>query len=80
MLSFIGKIGLARIGHDWAFDITIDYLHKIDLVFVGPETQLVDGLVDILEDNEIKENEVRKRLDKLKKDLAEIEVDGETIH
>ena len=32
------------------------------------------------EDDEIKENEVRRRLDKLKKDLAKIEVDGETIH
>ena len=28
----------------------------------------------------IEESEVRKKLEKLKKDLAEIEVDGETIH
>ena len=28
----------------------------------------------------IEEDEVRERLEKLKKDLAEIEVDGETIH
>ena len=28
----------------------------------------------------IKENEVRRKLDKLKKDLAELEIDGETIH
>ena len=31
-------------------------------------------------EDELKQNEVRKRLDKLKRDLAEIEVDGETIH
>ena len=33
-----------------------------------------------IENDEIKENEVRRRLDKLKKDLAELEIDGETIH
>ena len=28
----------------------------------------------------IEEDEVREKLEKLKKDLAEIEIDGETIH
>ena len=52
-------------------------LKKIDSIdFTNPS----ESEIKTIEDNEIKENEVRKRLDKLKKDLAEIEVDGETIH
>ena len=52
-------------------------LKKIDSIdFTNPS----ESEIKKIEDNEIKENEVRKRLDKLKKDLAEIEVDGETIH
>ena len=52
-------------------------LKKIDSIdFTNPS----ESEIKKLEDNEIKENEVRKRLDKLKRDLAEIEVDGETIH
>ena len=52
-------------------------LKKIDSIdFTNPS----ESEIKKIEDNEIKENEVRKRLDKLKRDLAEIEVDGETIH
>ena len=52
-------------------------LKKIDSIdFTNPS----ESEIKTIEDNEIKENEVRKRLDKLKRDLAEIEVDGETIH
>ena len=52
-------------------------LKKIDSIdFTNPS----ESEINTIEDNEIKENEVRKRLDKLKNDLAEIEVDGETIH
>ena len=55
---------------------TIFVLKKIDSIdFTNPS----ESEIKTIEDNEIKENEVRKRLDKLKRDLAEIEVDGETI-
>ena len=52
-------------------------LKKIDSIdFTNPS----ESDIKKIEDDEIKENEVRRRLDKLKKDLAKIEVDGETIH
>ena len=52
-------------------------LKKIDSIdFTNPS----ESDIKKIEDDEIKENEVRRRLDKLKRDLAEIEVDGETIH
>ena len=52
-------------------------LKKIDSIdFTNPS----ESDIKKIENDEIKENEVRKRLDKLKRDLAEIEVDGETIH
>ena len=52
-------------------------LKKIDSIdFTNPS----ESDIKKIENDEIKENEVRKKLDKLKRDLAEIEVDGETIH
>ena len=52
-------------------------LKKIDSIdFANPN----ESDIKKIEEDELKENEVRKRLDKLKRDLAEIEVDGETIH
>ena len=51
-------------------------LKKIDSIdFANPSESDIKKIED-----ELKQNEVRKRLDKLKRDLAEIEVDGETIH
>jgi hypothetical protein len=52
-------------------------LKKIDSIdFTNPS----ESDIKKIENDEIKENEVRRRLDKLKKDLAELEIDGETIH
>ena len=52
-------------------------LKKIDSIdFKNPS----ESDIKKIENDEIKENEVRRRLDKLKKDLAELEIDGETIH
>ena len=52
-------------------------LKKIDNIdFTNPS----ESDIKKIENDEIKENEVRRRLDKLKKDLAELEIDGETIH
>ena len=52
-------------------------LKKIDSIdFTNPS----ESDIKKIENDEIKENEVRRRLDKLKQDLAELEIDGETIH
>ena len=52
-------------------------LKKIDSIdFTNPS----ESDIKKIEDDEIKEDEVRRKLDKLKKDLAKIEIDGETIH
>ena len=52
-------------------------LKKLDTIkLIDPS----ESDIQKIEEDELKENEVRKRLDKLKRDLAEIEVDGETIH
>ena len=52
-------------------------LKKIDSIdFTNPS----ESDIKKIENDEIKENEVRRRLDKLKKDLAELDIDGETIH
>ena len=52
-------------------------LKKIDSIdFTNPS----ESDIKKIENDEIKENEVRRKLDKLKKDLAELEIDGETIH
>ena len=69
IINVPASVGLSKY-YEWV-------LKKIDSIdFTNPS----ESDIKKIEDNEIKENEVRKRLDKLKRDLAEIEVDGETIH
>ena len=52
-------------------------LKKIDSIKITGPSNLE---IKKIENEELKENEVREKLEKLKRDLAEIEVDGETIH
>ena len=69
VISVAASVGLSKY-----YEFVLKKIDSID--FTNPS----ESEIKKIEDNEIKENEVRKRLDKLKRDLAEIEVDGETIH
>lgn len=69
VISVPASVGLSKY-----YEFVLKKIGSID--FANPS----ESDIKTIEDDEIKENEVRKRLDKLKRDLAEIEVDGETIH
>ena len=69
VINVPASVGLSKY-YEWG-------LKKIDSIdFTNPS----ESDIKKIENDEIKENEVRRRLDKLKKDLAELEIDGETIH
>ena len=69
VINVPASVGLSKY-YEWV-------LKKIDNIdFTNPS----ESDIKKIENDEIKENEVRRKLDKLKKDLAELEIDGETIH
>ena len=69
VINVAASVGLSKY-YEWV-------LKKIDSIdFTNPS----ESDIKKIENDEIKENEVRRKLDKLKKDLAELEIDGETIH
>ena len=68
VISVPASIGLSKY-----YEFVLKKIDSID--FANPSESDIKKIED-----EVKENEVRKKLDKLKRDLAEIEVDGVTIH